>query len=52
MDKQIPGYTGYKPLYQNEKGMTTSFGSQNQGSGEAAVLRNNRFYIPGNFNTF
>ena len=48
MDKKIPGYTGYKPLYQNEKGMTTSFGSQNQGSGDAAVLRNNRFFIPGN----
>ena len=49
MDKKVPGYTGYKPLYLNEKGMTTSFGAANQGSGEAAVVRNNRFFIPGNF---
>ena len=49
MDKKVPGYTGYQPLYLNEKGMTTSFGGSNLGSGDAAVVRNNRFFIPGNF---
>ena len=39
-DKKMPGYTGYKPQFINER--------VNQN--DAAVIRDNRFYIPGKFN--
>ena len=38
-EKKMPGYTGYKPQFINEK----------PNSNESAVIRDNRFYIPGKY---